>query len=337
MEDLGNRENIVEKEIINITPEVEPVTPDSIQSEISEVNLGIGKQDEVITMTTMEVSNVRHETGLVGEVYDIPSISTNIKKKSELESRKIELENKLQELLKSDVSAQYTDVIGEIKKSKIDWAQSEELSRRLKLKGATDEDVLQVKNWLVDNASNAKTFVLPPDKFKEVVSVLHEMTGEENIKEGSAFYVPGGRTDVPEYIKSSVVVREKLPLPPLPGQEMKSASRINVNELHHEFGHATQDGLLDSELYKDWKPTFKDSAPDKEYIGLIRETDTRITSVYRDLGDTFDPQKEVFGKKHLEILKDKLAKGQLDNDTKDLFEHYDDITIMKMANRMPSI
>lgn len=337
MEEIQKGENIIEKEIIINTPEVKPATTHSIESDIAEIDLGIKKQDEVITGTTMKVNDIRYEMGLLGEESDIPSIRFNIENKSKLENRKKILEDKLQELLKSDVSEKYTDVINEIKNSKIDWAQSEELSRRLKLKGATDEDVLQVKNWLIDNTSNAKTFILPPDKFKEVVSVLHEMTGEENIREGSAFHVPGGRTDIPEYVKSSVIIKEKLPLPPFPGQETKSTDRIDVNELHHEFGHVAQDGLLDSELYQDWKPVFKEGAPDKDYVGLINETDTRVRSMYRDLGETFDPQKEVFGKKHLGILRDKLAKGQLNNDTKDLFEHYDDITIMKMANRMPAI
>lgn len=275
--------------------------------------------------------------GLLGEESDIPSISFNIRNKHELEKRKIELENKLQELLKFDVSEKYQEVIDQVKKSKINWAESNELSRRLKLKGATDEDVIQIKNWLIDNTASAKTFILSQDKFKEVLDILSEITGEENIKKASAFHVPGGRTDIPDNIKSSVFIKEKPPAPPLPGQGNKHIENINVNELHHEFGHVAEDGILNSELYQDWKPVFKENAPDKDYVGLINETDTRIRSMYRDLGDVFNPQKEVFGKKHLEILKNKLAKGQLNKDTKDLFEHYDDITIIKMANRMPAI
>lgn len=332
-----NSEEIPKKEIVNKTPDVKQVTVDSLKNDLMNIDLEIKKEDEIISSTTAKVNNIRHEMGLLGEESNIPSIDFNIKKRGEFENNKIILENKLQELLRSDVSEKYIDVINEIKKSKIDWAQSEELSRRLKLKGATDEDVLQVKNWLIDNTSNAKTFILPSDKFKEVVDVLSEMTGEENIKEGGALHVPGGITDVPEYIKSSVIIKENLPLPPLPGQETKPTGRIDVNDLHHEFGHVAQDGLLESELYQDWKPVFKESAPEKEYVGLINETDTRIRSMYRDLGETFDPQKEVFGKKHLEILRDKLAKGQLNKDTKDLLDHYDDITIMKIANRMPAI
>jgi hypothetical protein len=260
-----------------------------------------------------------------------------IKNPNTPENQRVILEKKLQELLTSDVSEKYQDIITQVRQSKINWAKSDELARRLKLKGATDEDVVQVKNWLIDNTSNAKTFILSPDKFKEVINVLHELTGEENIKKASAFHVPGGRADIPEYVKSSVVIKENLVPLPLPGQETTLTDRININELHHEFGHVAQDGLLDSELYQNWKPVFKEGAPDREYVGLINETDTRIRSMYRDLGEAFDPQKEVFGKKHLEVLKAKLTKGQTNEDTKDLFEHYDDIAIIKMANRMPAI
>ncbi len=338
MEEIQKKENnVFEKNIINDNPEVKPVTVDSIENEVNEINLEIQKQDENISNTIIKVNNIRHELGLSGEESNIPSVSFNIKIKNELENKKILLENKLQELIKFDVSEKYENIINQVKKSKIDWASSNELSRRLKIKGATDEDVLQIKNWLIDNTSNAKTFVLSYDKYKEVVGVLSEMTGEDNIKQASAFHVPGGRDDTPEYIKNSVFIKEKPPVPFMPEEYRKRLEGININHLHHEFGHIAQDGLLESELYKDWKPVFKENAPDKEYVGLIHETDTRIQSMYRDLGETFDIKKEVFGKKHLQILKDKYMKGQLDKDTKDLFDHYDDITIMKMANRMPAI
>ncbi len=220
----------------------------------------------------------------------MPSVDISKKSVQVLENKKLELESKLQDILKHDTSEKYSEVINEVKQSKIDWANSTELARRLKLKGASDEDVVQVKNWLIDNTNNAKTFVLPNEKFKEAISVLHEMTGEENIKQGAAFYVPGGRDDVPENIKSSVFVKENVPRPPMPGQNEISKPTIDTTFLHHEFGHLAQDGLLDSDLYQDWKPKFKESAPDKEYVGLINETDTRITSVFRDLEGVYDPK-----------------------------------------------
>lgn len=337
MEKIQKTENSVEITNIGNTPENVPVTLDSIEHEIQEINLGIQKQEESIETTVSKVREIRNELNLPGEETNIPSIVFNIHKKDALERKKKELENKLSELLKSDISEKYQATINQVRQSKINWSQSEELARRLKLKGATDEDVMQVKNWLIDNATNAKTFILSPNKFQEVIEVLHEMTGEENINKGSAFHIPGGRTDIPDFIKSSIFIKEKPSAPALPGQESQPANTININELHHEFGHATEDGLLDSNLYEDWNPVFKETAPDKEYVGLINETDTRITSMYRDLGESFDPQKEVFGKKHLEILRSKLATGQINKDTRDLFDHYDDITIMKMANRMPAI
>ncbi len=324
-------------EVINVLENPSKFESDIIEYRLNKLSFTIENQKRIIDSTTSKVNEIRSRLGAEGEENNIPSIDFNKKEVIQLENKKIELQNKLQEILKSDVSEKHTDIINEIKQSKIDWAHSEELTRRLKLKGATDEDVLQIKNWLIDNTTNAKTFILPPSKFKEVVDVLHEMTGEENIKEGRAFYLPGGRDDVPENIKSSVFMQENIAKPPIPGQEDEVKNTIDKNTLHHELGHVAQDGLLESELYNDWNPKFKDSAPDKNYVGLINETDTRIRSMYRELGEVFDPQKEVFGKKHLEILKNKLSTGKLNKDTEDLFKHYDDATLIKLANRLPAI
>lgn len=59
--------------------------------------------------------------------------------------------------------------------------------------------------------------------------------------------------------------------------------------------------------------------------------------MFNNLGLSFDPEKEVFGRKHLEILREKQKNGLLDKDTKDLLDHYDDIELVKLANRMPAI
>ncbi len=337
-----NMEEISKKEVVSNSPlekqeQIIPVTENNFVKELENTNLEITRHQDVVSNTIKEINLIRVDLGLSGEKTDIPSIESDKKQIVQLENKKIQLEKKLQELLKFDVSEKYKDIIDKVKKSKIDWAHSDELARRLKLRGATGEDVVQVKNWLINNTNNAKTFILPSDTFKNVVDVLREMTGEDGLQEGQAFHVSGGRTDVPEYITSSVFMKETPAKPPIPGQEYRPAETIDTNVLQHEVGHVAQDGLLDSELYGDWKPTFKEGAPDKEYVGLIYETDTRIRSMFRDLGETFDPKKEVFGKKHLEILRDKLTKGQLDQDTKDLFSHYDDATIMKFANRLPAI
>ncbi len=252
------------------------------------------------------------------------------------EKEKIELEKKLEEVLSADLSGNYADIIKEVIGSKIDWANSEELGRRLKLKGASDEDVAQVREWLIDNATNAKTFVLPATKFVEAVDVLNRMTGEDNLRQGEAFHVPGGRTDIPEHVKSSVFIQEKPALPPMPGQE-ENRPTINSDILHHEYGHVTQDGLLQSELYKDYNPKIKEQAPDPEYIGDITETDTRIRSMFNELKGIFDPKSEKFSETQLAILKKKRENGTLRKDVIDLFDHFDDEQIIELANTLPAI
>ena len=332
-----NTEDSVEKlKQVNVS-ENKAENSELLQAQLSAVDKEILEYSSNIITTNKEISELRKKMGLGEDFRDAPSVATSKHSLGSLENKKVLLEQRLNEILKSDVSKNHTQMIEKARASKIDWAHSAELARRLKLKGASDEDVAQVKDWLVGNVTNAKTFVLSPDKFKEVQNVLHEMTNEENIHQGEAFHVPGGRTDVPEHIKSSIFIRDQLPKPPLPGEKMGTRNTINEYQLNHEMGHVAQDGLLNSELYQDWKPVFKQGAPDPEYVGLINETDTRIRSMYHALGHNFDPSKEVFGKNQLAILRAKLQEGSLDKDVKDLFDHYDDATIIRLANRMPAI
>ncbi len=303
--------------------------PDKLETDIIEYRLEIlsteiEKKKITIDTTTNQVNTVRHELGLSGEEKDIPSISGDKKEIINLENEKKELEEKLKEILKSDVSEKYVDIIKEVKQSKIDWAHSEDFARRLRLKGVTEEDISEVKKWLVDNTQNAKTFILPQDKFKEAIEVLSEMTKEDSLKDAKGgFYVEGGRKDVPEDIKNGIFIKED------------ALSRDpNVNTLHHEMGHASQDGLLKSEPYQEWNPKFKAGAPDIEYVGDIKETDTRIRTMFRELEHVFDPQKEPFTHEHIDLLRKRSTKNQ---DIRDLFEHYDDETIIKMANELPAI
>lgn len=330
--DLERKPEIENSKLETITPILDNSAdkfPENKGDDLEEINLALQSEQKVIVDTTLKVNEIRHSLGLTGEDTDIPSISANKKKVEELELR-------LKQVLESDVSSKYKDIIEEVRKSKIDWAHSPELARRLKLRGADEQDLINIKKWLIDNATEAKTIILPPTKFRDLVEILHEMTGEENIKEGRAFHVSGGRDDVPEYIKNSVVMQENPSLPPLPDEEKKEG-RINANILHHEFGHVTQSGLLEGGAYDDWNPKFKDNAPDPEYVGDIIETDTRIRSMYRDLDGLFDPEKEVFGRKHLEILEEKRKKGKLNKDTVDLLNHYGPIELVKLANRLPAI
>lgn len=341
MEEIKTQENILEK---NTSTKVEtivakPLDQNQINIEIENSINQIIKNQETIIDTTEKVNNIRHEIGAVGEENNIPSLEFNKKEITKLELRKAELEKKLLEILKSNISEDYKDIIGVIKQSKIDWANSRELERRLKLKGADNDDILNIKEWLINNVNNVKTFILPKDKYEELKSVIYEMTDEKNVLDGEGFYSPGGRDDLPEEAKNSIFMKENT-VPPMRTIDGVIPERKYVDKktFSHELGHATQDGLLEAEEFSNtWSPKFKESAPDKEYVGQIQETDTRIRSMFNTLGDSLNIENEIFGKKHLEILRDKLSKGMLDKDTKDLLEHYDDGEIIKMANRMPAI
>lgn len=255
----------------------------------------------------------------------------------ENDGEKTELIKKLDDVLKFDVSKKYEKVIGDVKTSKIEWVNSAELARRLKLKGAEDEDVAQVKDWLKDNATGATTYVLPLEKYNEVKKVLTEITGDQSLASGKAFHVPGGRTDLPDYAKNAIFIQENPPRLPIPGQTTKPSEYIDTNTLNHEMGHVVQSGLLESDLYKDWSPKFKPGAEDTEYFGSIEETDTRVRSMFRELTGSFDPQKEAFAQKHIDMLRAKQSGVQLSKDTNDLFDIYDDSEIIRLANELPAI
>lgn len=327
-----NVEKVEKPEVASIFVEQ---NQENIEKELFETDQEINKQKETVGFTEQRIDELRRGFGLSGDV-EIPSIENNRKKIISLDEKKIFLEKKLQEILSHDVSKNYEDVINEAKKSKIDWVNSSELTRRLKLKGINDEEVSQIKDWLKNNVTNARTIILPPNKFKEAINILQEMTQNESLQQAKGFHVEGGVENIPEEIKSSIFLQESS-IPPLPGSQQQVEKTINTETLHHELGHVTEEGVLSSGLYEDFNPKFKETAPDKEYVGTIQEIDTRIRSMFRNLSNDFDPQKEVFGKKQLQILRDKLSSGGLDKDTKDLLEHYDDITLVRMANRLPAI
>lgn len=313
----------------------EVLTHEQILSKLDKVVIDKKRQEEIIVETSQKVEDLRRELGMELD-GPIPSLDGNRQKVKSLEEERAELERRLEEVLSADVSHKYADVIKKVKESKIDWANSDELARRLKLKGASDEDVVQVREWLISNATDAKTFILPPDKFAEAVDVLNQMTGEDSLKQGAAFHMPGGRSDIPEHVKSSIFIREKPAQPPLPGREAPQPT-VDSGILHHEYGHVTQDGLLQSELYKDYSPKIKEGAPDPEYVGSINETDTRIRSMFNDLIGVFDPKKEKFTEVQLALLKEKRSRGTLSKDVIDLLDHFDDEQIIELANEMPAI
>lgn len=335
MENQGIKQNTIESlnqdklEIIESTP-----SPDKIEKEIEIISNKKNQQEDNILSTMNGVEEIRKTLGLGPNNDSIPSVEINKNNIVKLKDKRRELEDKLSEILKHDVSEKYKNFIDQVKDSKIDWASSEELARRLKLKGLGDEDILQVKEWLINNTRDIKTVVLPINKYNELSIVLSEMTGEK-IGEAEGFYSQGGRKDLPEEGKNTIFMKEKT-IPSIGNIPEKKF--IDEKTLSHEFGHATQDGLLETEQFSgEWNPKFKEDAPDKEYVGQIVETDTRLRSMFNNLGNTFDPKKEVFGKKQLEILRQKQSDNLLDKDTKDLLDHYDDIELVKMANRMPAI
>lgn len=341
MEELEVQKNNLEIVLPSNSLDKEKILLNKEQAElaIQKISNEIGLQKKSILDITQKVNEIRKNLGLSGDV-EIPSTEFNKKNILNLENKRKNLEDKLSEILQSDLSEKYTDIIKKIKQSKIDWANSEELTRRLKLKGADDNDIAKIKEWLISNINNVKTFVLPQNKFEEVIQIINEMTQDDSIKQGAAFYVPGGRDDMHEDFKNAVFIKEKTnPSVPLPNGEVVTPKEyISETQLSHEIGHAAQDGLLEADEFSNsWNPKFKENAPDKEYVGRIQETDTRIRSMFSILGDSFNPEKEVFGRKQLEILREKQKNGLLDKDIKDLLDHYDDIELVKMANRMPAI
>ena len=317
---------------------------DFLDTQIAEVDQRISSREGFIEERTNALNNIREELGFPPMADGIPVVDSAREDIERMRAKRAELETRLQGIVSSDVSHKYEDVISEARQSKIDWASSTELARRLKLKGASDEEVGQIRDWLVDNAKGVKTIILPPDKFGEAAEVLHEMTRDQSLGDGNAFYVSGSREDVPKNIRDSIFLQEKPPKPakpPLPGvavsEEVIPRESIDPAVLHHELGHATEDGVLDSGLYGDWQNKTKEGSPDPEYIGKIEETDVRVRSMFRDLAEVFDPAQESFGEKHIAILKRMQSRGELSKDTLDLLEHYDDSTLIEHANNLPAI
>lgn len=322
-------------------PTVE-TSADALKDEITRVEGEVRNSESEISNIRQGVDKLRSELQSTPVDPIIPSVEAQNDRISHLTERKKQLQKELLDLLSTDASVQYKDLIESVRESKIAWAQSPELARRLKEKGVTDEDVEQAKEWLVANARGAKTFVLQPNAFSRVKEVLAELTGDTSVIEGAAFHVSVPMQHVPEDLGDSIflTIKHTPPAPPLPGQkapENKNTTSLPIDLLHHEFGHVTESGLLDSELFNDWSPVFKEGAPDPEYIGLINETDTRIRSMYRDLADIFDPHTDTFGPEHLQILHDRARQGRVSNDTADLLRHYSDETLVHLARTMPAI
>lgn len=347
MEGIGKKEDIsgfsIEKQeqMVSVAETV-PFTQDSLNEELSEIDLKINNHEEVVSNIIQETNNIRRDLGLSGERTDLHSIESDKKEIIELKNKRDDLKQRLKDLLAFNVSHAYSEQLTDIAQEKIKWINSPEFDRRLRLTKATDAEVLETKKALIENIYSGKPIILPQEKFKEMTNILSELTGTDiNIAEG--FNIDREKDkNVPENLEGSIVIKEykKIARPPVPGREINPHDQlkdINKNTVHHEMGHLAQDGLLQGELYKGIHLQTKENSPDPEYIGSIIETDTRIRSMFRDLKDVFDPEKEAFGEKHIEILKEKLKKRELSGDTKDLLDHYNDTDLINFANNLPAI
>ncbi|MBX4181408.1 hypothetical protein KW807_00915 [Candidatus Parcubacteria bacterium] len=237
----------------------------------------------------------------------------------------------LRQILSDNFTPQHQELIQDTRQSKLNWVQSESFATRLKNKGASDEDVEQIKNKLTQNALDGNVYILSPENFSKTVDHLHRVTGETNIKEAAAFHNPENKMVV---LKQSSAP----PMPPLPGkpaQPYKPTLKVDETQLHHEYGHLVAGDLWKNKIFKDWNPKFKTDAPDPEYVGKIQETDTRIRSMFRDLGGKFNPNNQKFTPEHLKSLRE--MGGKISNDTRDLLAHYDDEELVRLANEMPAI
>lgn len=244
-----------------------------------------------------------------------------------------ETRRKIQPILTSSTTPHHQELVQDVRQSKLDWIQSEAFAQRLQTWGATMEDIENIREQLTQNALDGNAYILSPDKFKQTVNILQKTTGEENIKEASAFH---------DSVNHSIFLQERTapPRPPLSGQnthQFTPTPKVDPTELHHEYGHLVAGDIWDKPLFRNWKPRFKAGAPDSAYVGLIQETDTRIRSMFRDIRELFDPVSEKFDLKHLVMVKKLRGQGQVSKDTKDLLEHYDDNFLIELANTMPAI
>lgn len=265
------------------------------------------------------------------------------KKADDLAKLKADVKQRADQLLSFNVSDKYSNAISSVAEEKINWINSDEFTRRLKLTGADDAKIAETKNRLVENINSGKPIVLPVDKFQELKNVLAETGNTDGLKEASGMYIDKDHTsETPIRYGNSIIMPEVITpqKPPLPGEARVNTApqkNINIATLRHEMGHmgiGGEDGA--NELYKNANLKTETNNPDSTYIGTPLETDARIQVLHRESG--FNPQeKGVFGKQHLETLKTKLNEGKLGKDAKDMLNHYDDASLIKAANRGPAI
>lgn len=327
-------------EVVNLLENPGELEEQIIQYRLQKLSEKIDIEKSVIESTTTAVNTLRHGTfHLEGEETNIPSITTNKKSLEQFDAQKAMLLQKLSEIVhEKNVAHKHYDQLTSIAEEKIHWINSDEFERRLKLTNATDEEIAQARTMLIENIELGKPIVLPTEYFQEAKDILAELTDKKVLKTANGIHVDKvGTEGVPSYLDRSVILEEKTKpgMPPLPGDTAPSpVTFVESTVANHEIGHLTQDGLLESELYKDVNLQTKKNSPDPEYIGTTFETDTRIRSMFKELSHVFDPEKESFTQDHLDLLR---SRGTKSKDIRDLFEHYDDETIIKLANELPAI
>ncbi len=276
-----------------------------------------------------------HELAVVPAAVDtMPEIGT------EVAERQKALELQIEGILDKNVDSKYEQLIVDVRAEKLAWVNSAEFARRIKLTGADDADVVQIQDWVRGNLESGKVHVLEPDDMGLLKAAMGEYARSagvpNSVEQGEAFNVSDSLEGAPESVLGAVFVPDTS-VSERPGFTIGGPKTEQL--LRHELGHQAQDGVLESELYKDWAPRFKEGARDPEYIGLLRETDTRVRSMFTVLGDSFNPQTTAFGPAQIEQLQQMRAERRLSNDTDvtDLLDHYDDAELMHLANTLPAI
>ncbi|MEN9920710.1 MAG: hypothetical protein RL538_603 [Candidatus Parcubacteria bacterium] len=268
--------------------------------------------------------------------FDAGDLQSEIGQESDfrrLEDVTLELDG----LLETSVEGKYEALVEEIRQEKISWITSPEFARRISLTGASEEDVGQIRDWVLDNIKNGEVRIFAPNDIALLRERLMEFSklssGDSvSLEQGNGFYVNGNVSNLPEKFLNNVYIPEQTFVP-------KTYPITNSTEtlLSHEIGHQAQDGVLRSELYQDWSPRLKEGSPDPEYVGNIEETDVRIRSMFRCLRNVFDANQEAFDEVHIELLRDMQKEGVLERDVTDLLDHFDDDELVRIANYLPAI
>lgn len=236
----------------------------------------------------------------------------------------------------------YISVFDQFKKAKIEWIRSLEFVKRLTFLEFTPEDIEEIQDIVIHKLNHVGIIVLPASQFDKLARAIHAITTLNGLDRLS-IVDNRGKVNMQAFFSSDIAG-----MPGLKNQiVLKELKRKQVEEVTvmHELGHAGFRGVFDDESrgrsakLAEILPKPKKDARDLEYIHTPVEVDARIQSMFNDLGKSFDPQKDEFGEAQLKLLKEEreLDELNLNQDTKDLLDTYEDEDIIKLANKMPAI